>query len=296
MRTTPIEWTEHTWNPFVGCSVHSAGCKNCYAMQQAFRIESFGTAPHYQGIATKANGRRVWTGKISRASDRAMNKPRTIRHPSLIFVNSMSDFFHGDADAAWQIEAMRVVESCPEHTFQILTKRPENIPKFSDRYGSPFPGNVWVGTTVENQAAAWRVDALKNADAAVRFISFEPLIGSTGDLDLSGIHWAISGGESGARSRECNPKWVREVRDWCDLWDVPFFHKQWGDYRNNPIVFEGGGSISDAKAADPCGKGGSLIDGCPRKDWPHSFVASSPVADSQRATIASTFDGSISTL
>src|SRR5690554_6190468 len=96
-RTTDIEWTEHTWNPFVGCSIHTAGCTNCYAMKQANRIQSFGTVPHYAGVTHHVNGKAVWTGNLNRASERAMNKPFSIKKPAMIFVNSMSDFFHENA-------------------------------------------------------------------------------------------------------------------------------------------------------------------------------------------------------
>jgi protein gp37 len=294
MRTTGIEWTEHTWNPFVGCSIHSEGCRNCYAMAQAFRIEAFGTVPHYAGVSRKSGGRRVWSGQVNRASDRAMNKPFSIRGAALIFVNSMSDFFHDKADDLWRQEALSVMRRCPQHTFQILTKRPENIGPFLVRTGESFPENVWLGVTVENADTVNRIVVLREIPAAVRFISFEPLIGSVGDLDLSGLHWAITGGESGPGARVCNPAWVRDIALWCDLYGVPLFHKQWGQYASNPLVIEQGMSARAAAMADPDGKGGSMLDGRLIKEWPHARRAVSPVAVSQRVTMASTLRGSIS--
>lgn len=294
MRTTEIEWTEHTWNPFVGCSIHSDGCRNCYAMAHAFRIEAFGTVPHYTGVSKKAGGRRVWSGQVNRASDRAMNKPLSIRGAALIFVNSMADFFHANADDRWRQEALAVIRRCPQHTFQILTKRPENIGPFLERTGESVPENVWLGVTVEHAETVGRIALLRAAPAAVRFISFEPLIGGVGDLELTGIHWAITGGESGPGARVCQPDWVREIALWCDLYGVPLFHKQWGQYASNPLVIEHGLNVRAAAVADPHGKGGSLLDGRLIKQWPHARYAVSPDAVSHRVTMASTLQGSIS--
>jgi len=294
MRTTEIEWTEHTWNPFVGCSIHTAGCTNCYAMRQANRIQAFGTVPHYDGITRKVNGRAVWSGKLARGSDRAMNKPLGIGGSALIFVNSMSDFFHDAADDAWRREALDIMRRCPQHTFQILTKRPEHIGPFLLRTGETFPANAWVGVTVEHAATAWRIAVLREVPAAVRFISFEPLVSAVGEIDLTGIHWAITGGESGPRARVCNPQWVREILEWCYVHEVPAFHKQWGQYASNPLVCERGLSVDAARAIDPNGKGGSLVDDVLVKNWPHARRASPPVADSHRARMASTLRGSIS--
>lgn len=293
-RTTGIEWTEHTWNPFVGCSIKSAGCTNCYAMRQAHRIESFGTVPHYSGITRTVNGRNVWSGKIARASDRAMLKPLSISDYALVFVNSMSDFFHENAEDVWLQEALAIMRRCPQHTFQILTKRPENIGPFLSRTGEQFPCNVWLGVTVEHAATVHRIATLRAVPAGVRFISFEPLVGRVGDLDLDGIHWAITGGESGPRARHCDPAWVREILDWCGLYEVPAFHKQWGNYASNPLVCEQGQSVEQAKLEDDHGKGGSLLDGVPIKNWPHVRVALPPVNCSHLATIKSTLPGSIS--
>jgi protein gp37 len=263
-------------------------------MKMANRIEAFGTVPHYDGVTTRVNDRAVWSGRLNRGSDRAMLKPLSIRQSALIFVNSMSDFFHENAEDAWLIEALSVMRICPQHTFQILTKRPENIGPFLLRTGETLPVNVWLGVTVEHAATVPRIELLRAVPAAVRFISFEPLVGRVGDLDLDGIHWAITGGESGPRARLCNPDWVREILDWCDLYEVPAFHKQWGNYASNPLVCEHGMAVADARLADPHGSGGSIIDGRLIKNWPHARTALLPVAASHRAMIASTLPGSIS--
>lgn len=278
-RTTGIEWTDHTWNPFAGCSIHSAGCTNCYAMRQAYRIAEFGSAPHYAGLTRKTkSGRIVWTGKVHRASDAGMRKPFSIREPALIFVNSMSDFFHAGAEDAWRLEALAVMRACPRHAFQVLTKRPENIQPFLSRTHATFPDNLWLGATVENSDAVHRIDTLRNAPAAVRFISFEPLIGAIGAVDLRGIHWAISGGESGPGARPCEADWVREIRDQCRRQRVAHFFKQWGQPRNNPLWRSAPAGVPPAawvERHDPVGKGGSLLDGRPDKQFPaHSPILS----------------------
>ena len=151
-RSTGIEWTEHTWNPFVGCTIHTAGCTNCYAMRAAMRLQEFGMES-YRGVAKLANGKPVWTGKINRSSEAQMRKPFKIKKPSLIFVNSMSDFFHEGADDDWRLEALQVMAKT-RHQYQVLTKRPENIAPFIDRLNgakfsnfhfAAFPPNVWIG-------------------------------------------------------------------------------------------------------------------------------------------------------
>lgn len=270
-RTTGIEWTEHTWNPFVGCSIESAGCKNCYAMRLAHRIEAFGTVPAYAGTTCKVNGNNVWSGTVNRSSDKTMRKPLGIRGSALIFVNSMSDFFHENADDQWRIEALRVMRITPQHTYQVLTKRPENIGPFLARTGEVLPDNLWLGTTVEDSRVAHRIDTLRLIPAAVRFISFEPLIGDVGAVDLAGILWAISGGESGPKCRPCDAQWARNIRDQCIAQGVAHFFKQWGHWRNNPLALTAPDGIAPdrwVEQCDPDGKGGSLLDGISWKEWP----------------------------
>jgi len=268
-QTTGIEWTNSTWNPMVGCSIHTAGCTNCYAMKQAGII----SAAHYDGVVKwvgKANTREsVWTGKINQSPMHIVNKPRNIKAPSMIFVNSMSDFFHADMQYKWQLDAMKVMDETPRHVYQILTKRPENIQKFLDQYGKEFPRNVWVGATMERHDYTHRIDQIRNLPAHVKFLSIEPLIGDPGTLDLTGINWVIIGGESGPDSRPMKYEWVKKAVDQCVAQGVPVFMKQWGIKENNPIWQKGGDAA--LRQNDPIGKGGCKVDGIMYKDFPQKY-------------------------
>jgi protein gp37 len=278
--TTGIEWTEHTWNPFVGCFIVSAGCKNCYAMSMAARLQGSGLRA-YQG--TVRNG--VWTGQVNRNSDTAMAFPLKLKRPSLVFVNSMSDFWHANADDAWRAEALAIMERLPQHRFQILTKRPENIAPIMARMGlTRMPDNVWLGCTLEDHRVADRAKILAAVPARVRFLSCEPITARVGPLELAGIHWVITGGESGKRPRLCRPDWVREVRDQCQAQGVPLFHKQWGTYASNPIVIEQGLSRAEAEQLDPPanGKGGGLLDGRLWREFPENLAANPAPGGPQR--------------
>lgn len=275
-RSTSIEWTEHTWNPFVGCFIASAGCKNCYAMRMAARLEAAGQGP-YQG--TTRSG--VWTGKLNRATDAAMRKPLGLPGRAVIFVNSMSDFWHDNALDAWRAEALDIIERTPQHQYQILTKRPELIAPTLERMGiAQLPDNVWLGATVEDHRVTWRIDHLRAAPARIRFLSVEPLTAPLGAVDLGGIHWVITGGESGPGARPCKAEWVREARDQCTAADVPFFHKQWGKPAFNPLAAayprkaRAGESLADyIKRIDPNGKGGALLDGKLWREMPDYAAA-----------------------
>lgn len=275
-RSTGIEWTEHTWNPFVGCTIHTAGCTNCYAMRAALRLQEFGMES-YRGVAKQANGIPVWTGRINRSSDAQMRKPFKIKTPSLIFVNSMSDFFHEAADDAWRLEALQVMHKTP-HQYQVLTKRPENIAPFLARINDSeffrfeaFPRNVWIGATVERADCVHRIETLRQVPATIRFLSIEPLIGPIGPMDLTEIHWVILGGESGPGARPMEARWARHVRDQCIDQKVPLFFKQWGRDANNPLCWDmpKGTTVTQWIAKhDPNGKGGSLLDGREWKNYP----------------------------
>lgn len=272
-RTTEIEWTEHTWNPFVGCSVQSAGCKNCYAMKMATRLAAMGDKPSYAGVAAKG----VWTGRINRATDAQMRKPFGLPLGSLVFVNSMSDFWHIHAQDAWRAEALDIMRQTPGITYQVLTKRPQNIALMLARMGiDALPDNVWIGATVEDHRVVHRIDHLRHVPARVRFLSIEPITARVGPIDLSGIHWVITGGESGPGARPCDPDWVREVRDQCEARNVPHFFKQWGQWSNNPLARdcpEGERPADYVARVDPIGKGGSLLDGQYHKAWPRMIAA-----------------------
>jgi protein gp37 len=248
-------------------------------MRQAWRLEHAFKMPQYLGTTTKVNGNPVWTGVVNRAAT-TMKLPYKLA-PGLIFVNSMSDFFHPNAEDAWRLEALGVMQDCPQHQFQILTKRPELIAPFAQRCaldrgpGNWFPDNVWIGATVEDARVTHRIDTLRGVRAAVRFLSCEPLIGSLDFPDLTGIDWVISGGESGPGARPMNPDWIRELRDQCNVEDIPYFFKQFGTIGNNPLFRSPPPGVSGTKWVemnDPVGKGGSRIDGVEWKQWPSAYV------------------------
>jgi protein gp37 len=226
MAESSIEWTDATWNPVAGCSVISAGCTNCYAMRLAARLDAMGLKK-YRGLTRRSGGRHVWTGEI-RCDENALDAPRAWAKPRRVFVNSMSDLFHDGVPASFIARVWDVMAETSKHTYQILTKRPDRM--FDVIIGERLPllKNVWLGTSVEDNRVLGRIDILRRVPAAVRFISFEPLIGSVASAELSGISWAIVGGESGPRARPMRPEWVDEVEALCRAAGVSFFFKQWG--------------------------------------------------------------------
>jgi protein gp37 len=223
-----IEWTDATWNPVAGCTPASAGCKNCYAARMALRLTHMpnATGKKYKGTAARTRGGLpVFTGRIN--LDRgSLDLPRSWRLPRVIFVNSMSDLFHEDVPLFYIQEIFDVMVSCSHHTFQVLTKRPERAAALSREL--PWPRNVWVGTSVEDDRVIERVDDLRRVPAHVRFLSCEPLIGPLKGLSLQGIHWVIVGGESGPGARPMDERWVLQIKQLCERNNVPFFFKQWG--------------------------------------------------------------------
>ncbi|MBX3477086.1 MAG: DUF5131 family protein [Brevundimonas sp.] len=226
MAETSIEWTDATWNPVAGCLVISPGCTNCYAMRMAARLEAMGV-PKYEGLTRKSGQRYVWTGKI-RLDEASLDIPLKWKKPRKIFVNSMSDLFHTDVPPDFIARVWSVMERTPRHTYQILTKRPDRMREVLTSLGLPKLEHVWLGTSVEDAAVLPRLDDLRATPAVVRFVSFEPLIGSVKGADLTGIHWAIVGGESGPRSRPMEKLWVDEIRLACLGAETAFFFKQWG--------------------------------------------------------------------
>lgn len=221
---TGIEWTDATWNPMTGCTKISSGCDHCYAHTLAHRpVLSEQYRRHLPVKDTQANREdpfapRFWEGRV--------DQPYTWREPRRVFVNSMSDVFHAHFSLAQIRRVFAVMEDCPQHQFQVLTKRPERALRYADRL--PWPENVWMGTSVESVAVLRRVDSLRQVPAAVRFISAEPLLGQLDGLNLDGIGWVIGGGESGIGARPCDPRWARHLRDLCVEAEVAFFWKQWG--------------------------------------------------------------------
>lgn len=221
-----IEWTDATWNPISGCRVLSAGCTNCYAMRMAARLQAM-DHPSYRGTTRKSGKRHVWTGK-THLLEQTLDIPLAWKKPRLVFVNSMSDLFQDDVPFDYIERVWRTMEEASAHTFQVLTKQPDRMAEFLRQRNKHALKNVWVGTSVEDAQVTHRIRDLKRCRASVRFISFEPLIGSVGKVNLSNIHWAIVGGESGPNSRPLDTEWVEEIFDHCSAHDVKFFFKQWG--------------------------------------------------------------------
>ena len=221
-----IEWTDVTWNPVAGCTLESAGCTNCYAMRMAARLQAMGHAK-YRGTTRKSGGRYVWTGRVN-IDPYSLSAPLEWRKSKRIFVNSMSDLFHKDIPSHFIKQVWDVMAQCPQHHFQVLTKRPDRMADLFRNGVITTLNNVWIGTSVESAELVGRISELLAIPSMTRFISFEPLIGSVGNIDLSGIHWAIVGGESGPRSRPMKYEWVEEIRLLCERDDVAFFFKQWG--------------------------------------------------------------------
>ncbi len=226
MADTSIEWTDATWNPVAGCTVLTAGCTNCYAMRMAARLEAMGLEK-YAGLTRKSGGRAKWTGKIT--LDRAsLETPLNWKKPRRVFVNSMSDLFHEKVPQEFVLQVWKVMEATPHHTYQILTKRPDRMAAVLTSPCFDVLPNVWLGTSVEDGRVLYRIDELRAVPAAIRFISFEPLIGSVAGGDLTAISWAIVGGESGPQARPMDPRWIDEIYDLCTDADAAFFFKQWG--------------------------------------------------------------------
>ncbi len=212
-QASSIEWTESTWNPVTGCTKISPGCAHCYAQRMAKRLKAMGQTRYRNEF------------KVTLQAD-ALETPLRWKRPRMIFVNSMSDLFHEDVPTEYIIECFSVMEKAAQHTFQVLTKRPERAAAMGDNL--PWPKNVWMGTSVENADFTSRVHSLVETRSAIRFLSIEPLLGPIPRLPLRGIHWVIVGGESGPAARPMESKWVFQIRDRCVRRNVPFFFKQWG--------------------------------------------------------------------
>ena len=249
MSKSSIEWTESTWNPVAGCTVISPGCTNCYAMRMAARLEAMGQAK-YKDTTRVSGGRAKWNGRIT-LDLKSLLTPRDWKVGRMIFVNSMSDIFHDDVPLEFLKQVFQVMQDTPQHTYQVLTKRAENLERHAKEL--PWPSNVWMGVSVENADYTWRIDHLRRTPAAIKFLSLEPLLGPLEGLNLSGIDWAIAGGESGPGSRPMDAEWVRSIRDQCVLAGVAFHFKQWGGVNKK--------------------RTGRLLDGRVWSEWPRKVRA-----------------------
>jgi protein gp37 len=208
-----IEWTQLTWNPVTGCSKVSPGCAYCYAETMARRLRLMGNPRYRRGFEVALH-------------EDLVDAPTRWKAPRLIFVNSMSDLFHEAVPVEFIARVFDTMRRCPRHQFQILTKRAERLVEVASQL--PWPDNVWMGVSLENQDYTWRSELLARVSARIRFLSLEPLLGPIDRLPLEGIHWVIVGGESGFGARPMRVEWVESVLLQCRKASVPFFFKQWG--------------------------------------------------------------------
>jgi len=213
-----IEWTEMTWNPVTGCTKISPGCKHCYALTMSKRLRAMGVERYRGGFALRLH-------------DDLINLPRRWKRPRVVFVNSMSDLFHEGVPQEFIQAVFRTMAACPQHTFQVLTKRADRLAELAGDLD--WPDNVWMGVSIESARYYQRIDDLRTVPATVRFLSCEPLLGPLDDLNLAGIGWVIVGGESGPKARPMKADWVLSIRRQCAAARVPFFFKQWGGVRKH---------------------------------------------------------------
>jgi len=213
MAQSSIEWTESTWNPLTGCTKISPACKFCYAERMAKRLQSMGQPRYVAGFKLTLH-------------EEILELPLSWKKPQRIFANSMSDPFHKRVPDSFIYKAFDVMRRASWHQFQLLTKRSERLLKMSRAIN--WPHNVWMGVSVEREDYVFRIDDLRETGAAIKFVSFEPLLGPLPTLDLLGIDWVIVGGESGPGARPMQEDWVLEIKAQCQRARVPFFFKQWG--------------------------------------------------------------------
>ena len=213
-----IEWTEMTWNPVTGCLKVSQGCKHCYAERMAKRLRAMGAVRYRNGFEPVLH-------------EDLVDLPKRWKKPRVIFVNSMSDLFQEDVPDDFIRRVFATMRACPQHTFQILTKRSERLKKLGKTL--VWSENIWMGVSVEDARVLGRITDLASVPAHIRFLSCEPLIGPLENLSLKDIHWVIVGGESGPGARPMKREWVESIHSQCRSSDVPFFFKQWGGVRKD---------------------------------------------------------------
>ncbi len=221
-----IEWTEATWNPVTGCTKISDGCKNCYAQRMAKRLHAMGNKRYKNGF------------DVTLHHD-LLELPLKWKKPKIIFVNSMSDLFHGKVPLSFIKNVFKTMSKADWHVFQIVTKRSDRLAELATKLD--WPSNVWVGVTVESNKYLHRIKDLQHIPASVKFVSMEPLLSNFPNFSTKGLDWVIVGGESGPHSRLIEADWVRTIREQCIKEKTPFFFKQWGGFRKalNGSVLDG---------------------------------------------------------
>lgn len=210
---TKIEWTECSWNPITGCTKISDGCKNCYAERLSRRLVAMKNPRYKNGFNITVHYDLI-------------EAPKKWKTPRKIFVNSMSDLFHESISDEVILKIFKTMNECPQHQFQVLTKRPERLEKLNKLI--TWTENIWMGVTVESKAYLYRINYLKNSNAYIKFISAEPLLSDLENIDLEGIDWIIVGGESGPCARKMEKEWVEGIYDSARAYNTAFFFKQWG--------------------------------------------------------------------
>lgn len=260
MAQTTIEWTDKSWNPVTGCKHVSPGCTHCYAEALAERFR--GTQGHRfeQGFDIT-----YWPGRLG--------EPLNWRTPSKIFVCSMSDLFQGAVKKDFIQQVFDAMQKASHHTYQLLTKHSDRLLTLSSSL--PWAPHIWMGVSVENARYLKRIDDLRQTDAHLKFISFEPLLGPLPNLDLEGIDWVIVGGESGMQVRFIDLAWVRSIHEQCREQGVPFFFKQWGHKKHNPDPSD----PTIDKGHPSHAKGGCQLDGAVIHEWP-MILQGGPIAAS----------------
>lgn len=213
MAQSSIEWTEMTWNPTTGCTKVSAGCKFCYAEVMSRRLKAMGIDKYKAGFKLRTH-------------DDSLLTPYSWKSSKVVFVNSMSDLFHKDVPLAFIKKVFHTMNNCPQHTFQVLTKRSDILLKYHREL--TWTHNIWMGVSVEDKRVMKRINDLQQTNAKTKFLSCEPLIGPLPKMNLKKIDWVIVGGESGRTPRPMNPDWVLDIQDQCAKNKVAFFFKQWG--------------------------------------------------------------------
>ena len=215
MSKTKIEWTESSWNPVTGCTKISEGCKNCYAERMSMRLKAMKQPIYSDGFDVRTH-------------THLLERPLNWKKPQMIFVNSMSDLFHEDVPTDFIIEVFNVMNAANWHIFQVLTKRSERLIELNCKLN--WSNNIWMGVSVENEKNIDRIKNLQKSNAAIKFLSIEPLLGPIENLDLDKIDWVIVGGESGPKARPMKKEWVVNIKNVCLSSGVSFFFKQWGGF------------------------------------------------------------------
>jgi protein gp37 len=228
---TKIEWTSRTWNPIIGCLPCSDGCKYCYAERWSVRLSHI-NYPSCRDYLKIINNNKFNGNVFLRASK--LKDPLNYKKPSMIFVCSMSDLFYADFEAIDNV--FEIIRQTPHHIYQILTKRADRMADYF--YNHVCPDNCWLGVTIENNHYYNRLNNLKMIKAPIRFISFEPLLGSVEDINLNNINWVIIGGETGARARIMREEWVKEIFRKCNELKIPYFFKKWGSKQSHRSKYQ----------------------------------------------------------